>query len=250
MEWTNDGVIKAVSRIQTMNTPLFDSLINKLEDYPEMKKSLYQVLTNGDKISYNPDNEPTKLLMMFGFVKIVDNSVVIANRIFETRLYNDLLTSEEIKSTPISKAGLYDKSEFIKDNILNVEMILTKFIEHFHEIYGDKPDKFIEEDGRKCFLIYLRPIINGIGNYYIEARTRDNRRMDVVIDYLGERYIIELKIWRGQKYNEDGEKQLSDYLDSYGLKTGFMLTFSFNVSKESGIKKIQYKDKTLIEAIV
>lgn len=74
--------------------------------------------------------------------------------------------------------------------------------------------------------------------------------MDVVIDYLGERYIIELKIWRGQKYNEDGEKQLSDYLDSYGLKTGFMLTFSFNVSKESGIKKIQYKDKTLIEAIV
>lgn len=249
-EWTNDGVIKAVSRIQTMNTPLFDSLINKLEDYPEMKKSLYQVLTNGDKISYNPDNEPTKLLLMFGFVKIVDNSVVIANRIFETRLYNDLLTSEEIKSTPISKAGLYDKSEFVKDNILNVELILTKFIEHFHEIYGNKPDKFIEEDGRKCFLIYLRPIINGIGNYYIEARTRDNRRMDIVIDYLGKRYIVELKIWHGQKYNEDGEKQLSDYLDSYGLKTGFMLTFSFNISKESGVKTVQYKDKTLIEAVV
>lgn len=249
-EWTDDGVIKAVSRIQTMNTPLFDSLINKLEDYPDMKKNLYQVLTNGDKISYNPDNEPIKLLMMFGFVKIVDNSVVIANRIFETRLYNDMLTSEEIKSTPISKAGSYDKPEFVKENILDVELILTKFIEHFHEIYGNKPDKFIEEDGRKCFLIYLRPIINGIGNYYVEAHTRDNRRMDIVIDYFGKRYIIELKIWHGKKYNDDGEKQLSDYLNSYNLKQGYMLTFSFNSSKESGVKTVRYGDKTLIEAVV
>lgn len=62
-----------------------------------------------------------------------------------------------------------------------VELIISKFIKYFHEIYGDKPDKFIDEDGRKCFLIYLRPIINGVGNYYIKACTRDNQRMDVVM---------------------------------------------------------------------
>lgn len=249
-EWTGEGIIKAVNQILAANTPLFDSLINRLEDYPEMKKSLYQILTKGDRVSYNPDHDQTKLLLMFGFVKIEDGAVVIANRIFETRLYNDMLTSEEMKATPISKAGLFDKPEFVKDGILNVELIISKFIEHFHEIYGDKPDKFIEEDGRKCFLVYLRPIINGVGNYYIEARTRDNRRMDVVIDYLGKRYIVELKIWHGQKYNENGEKQLSDYLDSYKLKTGYMLTFSFNKNKETGIKTVKYEDKTLIEAVV
>ena len=249
-EWNSEGVISAVNQILTMNMPLFESLINRLEDYPEMKKSLYQVLTNGEKFSYNPDHEPTKLLLMFGFVKIRDNGVVIANRIFETRLYNDMLTSEEMKATPIAKAGSFDKPEFVKDGVLDVELIITKFIARFHEIYGDKPDRFIEEDGRKCFLIYLRPIINGIGSYYIEAQTRDNRRMDIVIDHLGKRYIIELKIWHGQKYNEDGEKRLSDYLDSYGLKTGYLLTFCFNEKKESGVKTVQFKDKTLIEAIV
>lgn len=248
--WNNEGVITAVNQILTMNMPLFDSLINKLEDYPEMKKNLYQILTTGQKLSYNPDHEATKLLLLFGFVKIEDNGVVIANRIFETRLYNDILTSEEMKSTPISKAGAFDKPEFIKNGILDVELILTKFITHFHEIYGDKPDKFIEEDGRKCFLIYLRPIINGVGNYYIETHTRDHRRMDIVIDYLGKRYIIELKIWHGKKYNEDGEQQLSDYLDFYGLKTGYLLTFNFNESKEIGIKTVKFDDKTLIEAIV
>ena len=249
-EWTEEGVIKAVNRILAANTPLFESLINRLEDYPEMKKSLYQILTKGERFSFNPDHEPTKLLLMFGFVKVEDGAVVIANRIFETRLYNDMLTSEEMKSTPISKAGLFDKPEFVKNGILNVELIISRFIDHFHEIYGDSTEKFIEEDGRKCFLVYLRPIINGVGNYYIEARTRDNRRMDVVIDYLGKRYIVELKIWHGPKYNEDGEKQLSDYLDSYKLKTGYLLTFSFNKNKETGIKTVQYEDKTLIEAVV
>ena len=249
-DWTNRGVIGAVNQILSTNTPLFESLMNKLEDYPEMKQSLYRILTNGEKISYNPDHEPTKLLLMFGFVKVTENSVVIANRIFETRLYNDMLTSEEMKATPIAKAGIFDKPEFVKDGLLDVELILSKFSEHFREIYGDKPDSFIEEDGRKCFLIYLRPIINGIGNYYIEARTRDNRRMDVVIDYLGKRYIIEMKIWRGQKYHNDGEKQLSDYLDSFGLKTGYLLTFCFNQSKEAGIRTVQFEDKTLIEAVV
>lgn len=99
-----------------------------------------------------------------------------------------------MKSTPISKAGLFDKPEFVKNGILNVELILSRFIDHFHEIYGESTEKFIEEDGRKCFLVYLRPIINGVGNYYIEASTRNSRRMDVVIDYLGKRYIVELKI--------------------------------------------------------
>lgn len=250
LEWTAEGVIKAVNRILAANTPLFESLINRLEDYPEMKKSLYQVLTKGERFSFNPDHEPTKLLLMFGFVKVEDGAVVIANRIFETRLYNDMLTSEEMKSTPISKAGLFDKPEFVKNGILNVELIISRFIDHFHEIYVDSTERFIEEDGRKCFLVYLRPIINGVGNYYIEARTRNNRRMDVVIDYLGKRYIIELKIWHGQKYNEDGEKQLSDYLDSYRLKTGYMLTFSFNKNKEPGIHTVQIDDKIIIEAVV
>lgn len=249
-EWTENGVLKAVNIVQNANSPLFDSLISKLEDYPTLKKDVIKILTNGDKIPYTAENESIRMLLLFGFVRVEHNSVVIANRIFETKLYNWILTSEEMRDTSIFKAGTFDKPEFVKDGVLDVELILTKFIAHFHEIYGDKPDKFIEEDGRKCFLIYLRPIINGIGNYYVEAHTRDNRRMDIVIDYLGKRYIIELKIWRGQKYNEDGEKQLSDYLDSYGLKTGYLLTFCFNESKDTGIKTVRFEDKTLIEALV
>ena len=99
-----------------------------------------------------------------------------------------------------------------------LEKILEKFILHFNDIYGSQPDKFKEEDGRKLFLLYLRPIINGTGNYYIEAQTRDQKRTDVIVDYLGKQYIIELKIWRGEEYNTEGEKQIAEYLNYYHLE--------------------------------
>ena len=74
--------------------------------------------------------------------------------------------------------------------------------------------------------------------------------MDIVVDYAGEQFIIELKIWRGNAYNERGERQLSEYLDYFRLKTGYMLSYNFNKKKSTGVHKISVGDKTIIEAVV
>ena len=66
-----------------------------------------------------------------------------------------------------------------------MKRVQEKFMVHFHDIYGKDSDKFVEENGRRLFLLYLKPIINGTGNYYIEAQTRDQTRTDVIVDYLG-----------------------------------------------------------------
>ncbi len=87
-------------------------------------------------------------------------------------------------------------------------------------------------------------------NYYIEAQTRDARRTDVIVDYLGEQFVIEIKLWRGAEYNERGQKQLTDYLDYYHLKKGYLLSFNFNKKKETGIREFKFKDRTIIEALV
>ena len=146
--------------------------------------------------------------------------------------------------------GVNDKNQFIQGNQLNMEKILKKFILHFNDIYGSQPDKFKEEDGRKLFLLYLRPIINGTGNYYIEAQTRDQKRTDVIVDYLGKQYIVELKIWRGEEYNTEGEKQIAEYLDYYHLDKGYLLSFNFNKNKQPGMKTIRVNGKTVVEAVV
>lgn len=75
--------------------------------------------------------------------------------------------------------------------------------------------------------------------------------MDVVIDYLGKQYVIELKIWRGNAYNERGEEQLSRYLEYFNLLTGYLLSFCFNKTKNSGLlPAVELNGRTLIEAIV
>ena len=120
----------------------------------------------------------------------------------------------------------------------------------YKQVFGELEERFKEKDGREMFLLFVKPIINGVGNYYIEAQTRDQRRTDVVIDYLGHQYVIELKIWRGKRYNSEGEKQIMDYLDYFNLDTGYMLSINFNEKKSSGVKRIEISSKTLIEAML
>lgn len=131
-----------------------------------------------------------------------------------------------------------------------MRLVLEKFVIHFTDIYGGNEEKFLEENGRRFFLLYLKPIINGTGNYYLEAQTRDARRTDVIVDYGGEQFIVELKIWHGNEYHERGEKQLIEYLDDYHLDTGYLLSFNFNKKKEIGVKELRVRGKRIVEAVV
>lgn len=248
--WTKEGILKAVKMLLSEKNTLFESLTGKLNDYPELKNVIYLLLFEGQNIAYNPDDPAIDMALMFGFVKVKDNSVIVANRIFETRLYNMFLTLPEVQGSDIYREAFRQRNQFIKDGHLDVELILEKFVMYFDDIYGDRDQKFLEEDGRRYFMLYLKPIINGVGNYYIEARTRNNERTDLIIDYRGEQSVIEMKIWNGDAYNKRGEKQLYDYLDYYHLKKGYMLSFCFNKNKEIGVKEIVLGDKILVEAVV
>lgn len=76
------------------------------------------------------------------------------------------------------------------------------------------------------------------------------KRTDVVVDYLGEQFVIELKIWHGNEYNERGEQQLAAYLDYFHQEKGYLISFNFNKKKETGIKSLQIHGKTIVEAVV
>ena len=248
--WTIAGVSEAVRMILTEKNTLFDSLMGKVANNPGLGDVLQRILFGGERIPYNPDNIPAMDGEMYGFITNRDGALGMANRIFETRLYNYFLSLTEMKESPASKAGASSRTEFIQNGRLNMELLLTHYVEVFDDLYENKAEPFDEEEGRRRFLLFVRPVINGTGNYYIETRTRDDKRMDIVIDYLGERFVVELKIWRGAAYHEKGEIQLVDYLDSYHLDTGYMLTYNFNQKKKKGILQRDVHGKKLIEAIV
>ena len=249
--WTKAGIEEAVKSILMDRMPLFESMIRHLDDYPEMKQMFQSMLFQGNEYTYNQDVKEISLASMFGYAVNYMGKVRVANRIFETRLYNYFLSEAELSGSQstkeIANMARLDRSYFVHDGVLDMDMVMRRFVATFTDLYGEEDTKFVEEYGRKFFLLYLKPIINGTGNYYIEAQTRNERRTDVVVDYLGEQFIIELKIWRGNEYNE---RQLADYLEYYHKEKGYLLSFNFNQKKEVGVKELQVGDKTIVEAVV
>ncbi len=183
--WTRDGFLEAVKLLLTEKNTLFESLMGKLQDYPVLRQVVFSILFGGEKVIYSPDEQWIDMAMMFGFTKKQDGNVVIANRLFEMRLYNYFLATKDAQSSEIFRAASQGKTQYVQNGHLNMDLILKKYVEHFDSIYGDQDERFDEEEGRRRFLLYLRPIINGEGNYYIEAETRNERRMDIVVDYHG-----------------------------------------------------------------
>lgn len=110
--WNKEAFLVAVKKLLSEKNTLFESLVNKLELYPDLKSMLYTILFQGTVIPYNQLTEPIEIASMFGFIKEVSGTVVIANRIFEILLYN-LFLSEETVSSKIYHSGSQDKNQFI-----------------------------------------------------------------------------------------------------------------------------------------
>ncbi len=247
--WTNAGFLEAVKLLLSERNTLFDSLVGKLQNHQELRNVLYGVIFQGKPLIYSPVSLPVEIAEMYGFFTNENGMCVIANRIFEMVLYNMFLSEEAVYSD-MAEEAFRSKPMFVQNGRLNMKLVLERFVVHFQELYGEQGQRFYEEDGRRYFLLYLRPIINGAGNYYIEARTRNLERTDVVVDYGGEQFGIEMKVWRGDAYHSRGEAQLLEYLDACHLKTGYMLSFNFNKKKKTGVREITVGDKMLVEAVV
>ena len=166
--WTEEGIAEAVKVLLKENTSLFDSMVKQLNTFKDLRNMMEEILYQGRIIPYSPYVESVNLGVMFGFLKEEDGHIAVANRIFEMGLLNMFMTEESVSSEAY-RYGQKDRNQFIKDAKLDMVLVLRKFTECFTDLYGDNDEKFVEVYGRKFFLLFLKPIINGVGNYYIEA---------------------------------------------------------------------------------
>ncbi len=226
-------------------TTIFDDLTKNVDNNPNIKKLLINILMAGLKIPFVTSDQTISLAKVYGMLDTDERYCKIHNRIFEQKLYNHLLVGMIIE-------GKYNKLSASSDvystyeGTLDMPKILRKFQEFMKQNYSQKDAGFIEREGRLIFLSFLKPIINGRGFDFKEPNIGEERRMDIVITYTTNIYILELKIWRGESYHQKGLEQLSDYLDLYNKKEGFLLIFNFNENKESKEENIAFGDKNIL----
>jgi hypothetical protein len=194
--------------------------------------------------SASADNPIVDLGITYGILTELNGRIVISNRVYEQRIATYMQSKKELAD--LGKVSFYHEFGYLKNGNLDMQFIVHKFQEFMKEHYSDRETSFLEREGRLLFMSFLKPIINGKGFMWKEPVVGDERRMDIVVTYGNkQKEVIELKIWRGDEYHQQGLKQLSSYLDFQSLKNGYLLIFDFNKNKQYKSDTIKFEDKDI-----
>ena len=249
-QWDFDHIQTAVKIIaKGENVTLIDDLSKNLENYSQLRELLYNIAVNGVEYSYSMVDANIRFANMFAYIREnTRGKAMIHNLIFEEALFvyfgNKYMTEHATQLSPFVL-------NYVHEGKLDMEHIVTRFRDLLREEFREEDGTFLERQGRLVFLSFLKPIINGVGFYYVEPQTRSNRRMDLVVTYGREEFVVELKIWRGDKYEEKGRDQLSEYLAIRGKDEGYLVTFDFSKEKEEKEPEwLEWNGKRIFEVVI
>jgi len=201
----------------------FQSLIKNLENNQLLYDMVYRVVLEGEDIGYNLYNPIIEQGATHGVFRDDSGRVRIHNRVYEQLIYNYMASKVETSSD----MGHYNFREHFlgKSGDLNMKGVLLRFQTFLKEQYSEKDLEFLERNGRLLFLAFLRPIINGKGFDFKEVEISEEKRLDIVVTYGSQKYIIELKKWYGEEAHGKGLLQLKDYLDRQDQSLGFLIIY-------------------------
>jgi len=250
--WTVIGVQNAVKMLLVEKNVLFDDLLKNLENNKDLYDLIYDVLITGTPRTFAFGNPVIDIGYTYGIIESDKqfNRVAISNRIYEIRLVDYFISKDEASQN--KRVANILQRDVVHDGKFDMELCLRKFADHYSEIYNKTDKDFLERHGRLLFLSYLKPLINGQGFYHIESQLTDLRRMDIVVDFGRQQFIIELKLWHGQAYQAEAYKQLCGYLESKHAEMGYLLTFDFRGegNKERKAEWIEVDGKRIFDVMV
>ena len=268
-DWSLRGIHEAVQFLILEKNTLFDDIFKNMESNTDLRDFLFKLIFVGYKYEFNIYDPIIELGSLFGFLKAdMYNKVQVANTIFSTLMYNYFvsksLTSDkqpgltekmpatQAEKTPSSRISGVLQCDVVDGGRFGMEMCLRKFAEHYAEMFNERDAAFIEREGRLLFLSYLKPLINGQGYYHIESQLTDLRRMDIVVDFGQDQFVIELKLWKGESEHSKAYEQLAGYLASKGHTTGYLLTFDFRKGARQPpyTKWVEYAGKRIFDVVL
>ncbi len=233
-DWKEEHVIEAIKiLLSSINNTNFDTVIKNLENNDELNNFIKKVIIYGMTFDFAIQVPIINFANINGMIKNENGKVRIHNKIYEVYISEYFIGKANIKNNDFNSI----QSIYLKpDGHLDIKKVLIKFQEAIKEKYSKtdifKSDEFLENDLRMLFLMFLKPIINGTGFSFKEVQTSAERRLDIVVIFLDEKFIIEVKLWYGDEYHKQGIEQIKDYMQREGCKEGYMVIMSKNKNKK------------------
>ncbi len=202
-----------------------DSLIDKLMD--TRIRPIVDSIISGADVEFNNFNDDLQYALDLGIIKRTGNGIVISNEIYKEiipRVLNlSFMANIDAKVSP---------QWFIKqDGHLDMDALLREFQDFYREHSESWLDTFsYHESGKQLLLMaFLQRIVNGGGSIAREMAV-GRGRTDLVIEYNGDSFVLELKIKRSNTNMERTYKQLFHYLDQLNQPHGYLILFELRSS--------------------
>ena len=233
--WETSDVDTVVDALLRRENTLFDDIAKNLANYKDLYSLVKQIIFGLEEIPMMLLNTTISISRQYGIIDANEkNKIKIHNRIFE-----EVITDLIVSNNALEKKHIFDsvRTNYItKQGLLDFDTVMLKFQEAIKEKYHSKSalksNEFLEEDLRLLFLVYLKPIINGHGFSFKEVQTGAERRLDVVVIFKNQKFVVELKLWHGNEAHSEGIIQLKEYMKAESIEKGYMLIMNKNKNKE------------------
>ncbi len=201
-----------------------DALIDRLHD-ARVRRILDPMLA-GERVTGDALHGDLAYTMGLGIVRIQDGHVEIANPIYREVLPRALSYEQQIQIVETSAA-------FVRaDGSLDVPKLMAAWQVFWREDGHLAAAGFsYQEAGPHLMLMaFLQRIVNGGGR--VEREYGLGRgALDLVIEWRGARYLIEMKLRRDTQTEERALAQVRGYLDKAGLDEGWLVVFDLRAAR-------------------
>ncbi|MYK19401.1 AAA family ATPase [Candidatus Poribacteria bacterium] len=229
---------KAHTRLLREGNTNIDHLRTNVRRDRHFETLLLKIASYDRGVPFNPDDTLIEELVTYGVIAAgTDGMCEIVNPIYQHRILQIFKpTVNGLEAEYFSEDTRADFSDYLSSTgQLEIEALLNNF-QAFIARAGFRilqvPDTPQEYVGQHLLYAYLDHFVRVVGaNMFLEVRT-GRGRMDLIILHKQQKYIVETKIWEGDRSYQAGKQQLAAYLTLENATEGYYVVFDHRQNPE------------------
>ena len=247
---------KAHRRLLADGNTNIDHLRTNVRRDRRFETILLQIASYDSGVRFNPDDDLMSELVTYGVIaEGPDGMCEIVNPIYQHRIL------QIFKPTFNGLENIYFSEEtgenFIDYLTPTGQLEMEGLLNNFQAFIGragfrilQVPDTPQEYVGQHLLYAYLDHFVHVVGaNMFLEVQT-GRGRIDLLIIHNHRKYIVETKIWEGDKYYQAGKKQLAAYVKSEAAVEGYYVVFDHRQNPEPRKETEQVEDMEIRSYVI
>ena len=239
---TLDHFSKAHTQLLEEGNTNMSHLLTNIRRDPRFESVLMRITSYERGLRFNPDDEIIAELATYGVIaKSTDGMCEIVNPIYQHRIlqaFKPLFNG--LEDEYFSEENGDDFIDYLTpDGVIEMGALLDNF-QAFIARAGFRilqvPDTPQEYVGQHLLYAYLDTFVRIVrGDMFLEVQT-GRGRMDLLLLHNQRKYIVETKIWEGDRSYQAGKQQLAAYLKSEGVTEGYYVVFDHRQKPEPRVE--------------